>query len=273
MWIHTALKIVSGILLGVGIIVLFNTGGNLTGAVIGLSTVFTRFSFIFSLILIMGAILLFIGSRSLEKIVADDDQRIRALGKGHLEFFLRHHGEKLFRYLRANKLLPSELENRKNRKKYVKMMLQEHPGLALQEYEKDNALEFLEYFKHTPRQNVRSGQEFKARVNWKIDDTLLDITEKYSHNERIWKAANGKMYHLTESGELGKLGTAYKIVPDTGGRYVYLRDVGSGARVFLRRTSEWEYDLIAIVSGGQKKGDEQKVFDRIKELYPKKKKS
>ncbi len=69
------------------------------------------------------------------------------------------------------------------------------------------------------------------------------------------------------TGELGKHGTTYKYVPETDNMIVYLRDRSTGARIFLEKINNDEYNLIGICKGTQKKKDEDRMIKRIIKNY------
>jgi hypothetical protein len=253
--------IISLIFLFVGFFLVINSRENITGAFVGVSAT-PGVNSIFGFIFVIFSFIFFICGKDLEKIIAN----IGVSAKDREEFIDKHYKE--FReQLEREGEIPRKLKQEEEKDNYAKQRLLEMTD-PITGYNNKNAIEFIKYFRRSPGNINRVP--LKARINWKIGDPfLLRETKKYSKDNQIWNAANRKLYHLCETGSLGTHGNTYEFVPDTGGAYVYLKDIASGARVFLKKISDSEYDLIAIVGGQQKKRDEIKVIQRCKDLYDK----
>lgn len=250
---------------------------NITGAVIGTSGVAGWLALLMFLSFISGGYLLLIGNRNLEGMIlkgpegmepinlnVKDIENTRKDGiQNYTDFFMRD-------LIRKGEI-PSSFKGREY--EYAKKKLNDLSNPAIC-YNEQNSTEYIEHYKRTPsRDRVPipgdEGNEVKSQINWAVDKypLLKKITEDYSKDERIWKAARQKIYDLSVTGDLGKKGSSYKTVPGTGTKYIYLRQIGSGARIFLRSLEDNNYDLLAIIGAQQLKKDEDSVIKYIQEMH------
>ena len=117
---------------------------------------------------------------------------------------------------------------------------------------------------------IKIPLEGKAKINYAIDNsTLKRITEDTLTSNQILKVLNRKLDYLAKTGEMGSFDKSFKYVDDTDRKYFYLRDISSGARIFLKYLGDNEYDLVGISKGTQKKDEEKNMIEKIKEIYQK----
>ncbi len=257
------IKIISFILFTFGILLLFNSNILITGAAIGFSE--TPSSSILGIVLILASILVFIGNRNLELIINKDISKI----KRNRDLFVEHNYITYKEHLEKTGQMPTNL-NEKEKSKYARQKLMNLTDPII-EYNEKNAIEFCEYFGSTPvRESTAKKEEYimKARVHYAINDSVLEkITEEAAKNNVLWKASERIIYYLTKTGQLGSYGKTFKYVPDTDQKYFYMRDISTGARIFLRVINNNEYELIGVSKGTQKKREEIKAIKRIQQIH------
>jgi hypothetical protein len=256
--------------LGIFLIVMGLTFGlfnfRFTGAVIGTNFLPANWGFILGLVFVLGGVLVLIGGRKLESIVGNVGEI-----QQNRNNFIRNHYLAYKEYLEQMGKMPRGL-NEKQKIEFAKKRFGDSTEPPI-EYNNRRAIEFSEYFGSTPlRDRVPipgdEGREMKTRVYFEISEPLLKaITEAASKDSLLWEASNRKIYDLTKTGLIGSFGKTFKYVPDTDNRYLYLRDISTGARIFLRKLKNNEYDLIGIAKGTQKKKEEEKMIKRIQEIY------
>jgi len=249
----------------------------LTGAVIGFQP--QNYLGLLGVVLFIGGlVLMVIGNRSLEDKLKKDNPNIDFNGiLDNREKFIKINLHLYKKHLDETNQFPRGL--REDQKfDYARRALRELIGPPVI-YNQSNAIEFIEFFKQTPNRTQlgerlpEDGKEpqdqipVPIRINYKITDPfMIESTEHYSTNDELWNRANDLVYRFS----LDKIHPgqkAYSVVSGTGGRFIYLKQVGSGARVFLEKESDTEYNLLAVESGEQRKIDEIKAIEKCQEMY------
>jgi len=253
----------------VGIFFLLNSKTDISGAVVGASNISSGISSIFGIVFILASVVLFVGVESLEG-------RVKSAEKS-----LKRKLEKIVRDKLPNDFVIELLESKNPLSKGVEKYFQNHPEF---EYNQHNSIDYLlEQHKTPTRIKAREEGEksihikdkgFKGIItfNGYKNNLFKRITNQTQKMTDVWRAANRKLYNLSESGHLGKMNVTYKYVPDSDNKYLYLRSRGDGARVFLKRLNSNEYELVAVCYGGQTKRDEKMIIEKIQEIYKKEKK-
>lgn len=227
---------------------------------------------ILGLLFIMVSTILFMSSRKLEDILGKESISIKDLEKNR-EKFIKNHFLAYKDFLEKERKFPKSIKSEKDKFEYAKQELKKKFE-PLTEYNDKSAIEYIEHFGHSPERKdlkvIDPDSELPVKVNYAIKEKcFIDLTEKAEKDKKMWRAAEAKIFRLSE-GNLGPLNTGHKFVENTCGKFMYIKDKKSGARIFLEKLSENEYNLVGVVSGQQKKKDESKAIEKCKELYIKK---
>lgn len=261
----------------IGLLFLLNAKIEITGAIIGSTNTTSMLSSILGLIfVVVGIAVMTKGEEGgLEKEIKLEEikkniKNIEEIKKNR-DIFIEDNYKAYKRYLEKEGKIPEELSE-KEKYNYAKKEL-ENSFSPLVNYTNENAIEFCEYFGSTPERDKiplqgESYKVMKAKIHYEVaNPALKEITENAEKNSRLWQSANKRIYRLTETADLGSIDNSFKYVDDTSNKYLYLRDTGSGARIFLKRVNDKEYKLIGICSGNQKKDEEDKMINLIKSMY------
>jgi len=238
----------------------------------GNATIETNSNPVLGLLFLMVATILFMSSRKLEDILGKEKISLNDLEKNR-DKFIKNNFLAFKTYLEKERKLPKSLKSEKDKLDYAKEQLKKKFE-PLTEYNDGSAIEYIEHFGHSPKRRdlkvIDPDGELPVRVNYAVKDKcFVDLTEKAEKDKRMWRATEAKIFRLSQ-GNLGPLNTGHKFVENTCGKFLYLKDKKSGARIFLEKLNENEYNLIGVTSGQQKKNDESKAIEKCKELYIKK---
>lgn len=260
-------KILGIILVTAGIILVLNSMSGITGFVI-FKDISKTIGSILGLAFISVSVILLIGTKTLEKILKKEGKDLNEILNAREDFVNNNH-KSYKRYLESRNEIPKQYRTQTEKEDYARRELM-NKFVPLVHYDETDSIEYLERFGESPRTDRipvpgDKGIIFPIKINYRISDNLfIKFTEYSSENELLWNGARAKIYRLNK-GNLGQLGKGYRYVPNTGNRFLYLK-TRSGARVFLEKVSEHEYDLIGVVSGEQTKNDESRAINRCQEL-------
>ncbi len=232
----------------IGILFLLNSKMVTTGSFIGILETHLSFSSFIGIIFIIFSLLIFIKGEMKREKPLESRRTLEEIVKTTENY-------RQSRFNEGDKIHPYEIYGPKNAIDYILEYGESPSNMRLRgEGSENNVVE----------------KRFRAIIVFSgYKENLFEkVTKRTRKMEDIWRAANRKIYELSESGELGTLGINYKFVPHTNGQCIYLR-TRSGARIFLRILGENKYEFIAVCYGGQKKREEESIIRKIQEMYSK----